>query len=146
MIYITSSSSDKKTGGTGFPKPVALVSAPVRLKPVALDLPNRWHRFSACGAQLGAQRLERKKGGLGKVEGDAVMLTPCLVCTAKAGEWRSTREANLQAATLVRKWFRPWNGSNELGDGWRTRRGRFGWEESTHGDRRRPDGDGAAQP
>ena len=97
---------------------------------------------SACGAQLGAQRPERKKGGLGNVEGDAVMLTPCLVCTAKAGEWRSTREANLQAATLVRKWFRPWNGSNELTDGWRTRRGRFGWEESTHGDRRRPDGDG----
>ena len=50
---------------------------------------------SACGAQLGAQRPERKKGGLGKVEGDDVMLTPCLVCTAKAGEWRSTREANL---------------------------------------------------
>ena len=40
MIYITSSSSDKKTSGTGFPKLVALVSAPVRLKPVALDLPN----------------------------------------------------------------------------------------------------------
>ena len=125
MIYITSSSSDKKTGGTGFPKPVALVSAPVRLKPVA--------PVSACGAQLGAQRPERKKGGLGKVEGDAVMHTPCLVCTAKVGEWRSTREANLQAATLVRKWFRPWNGSNELGDGWRTRRGRCGWKESTPG-------------
>ena len=87
MIYITSSSSDKKTGGTGFPKPVALVSAPVRLKPVA--------PVSACSAQLGAHRPERKKGGLGKVEGDAAMLTPCLVCTAKAKEWRSTREANL---------------------------------------------------
>ena len=55
-----------KTSGTGFTKPVAPVSA--------------------CGAQLGAQRPERKKGGLGKVEGDAVMLTPCLVCMAKAGE------------------------------------------------------------
>ena len=56
---------------------------------------------SACGAQLGAQRLERKKGGLGKVKGDAVMLTPCLVCTAKAGEWRSTREANLHVGEEV---------------------------------------------
>ena len=56
---------------------------------------------SSCGAQLGAQRPERKKGGLGKVEGDAVMLTPCLVCTAKAGEWRSTREANLHVGEEV---------------------------------------------
>jgi len=111
-----------KTGGTGFPKPVVPVSA--------------------SGTQIGAQRSEWKKEGLRKVEGDAVMLTPCLVCAKKAGEGRSTCEANLQAATLVRKWFRPWNGSNELGDEWRTRRGRFGWEESTHGDRRRPDGDG----
>ena len=134
MIYITSSSSDKKTGVTGFGTGQAKTGGTGFTKPVA--------PVSACGAQLGAQRPERKKGGLGKVEGDAVMLTPCLVCTAKAGEWRSTREANLQAAALVRKWFRPWNGSNELGDGWRTRLGRFGWEKSTHGDRRRPDGDG----
>ena len=76
-----------KTGGTGFPKPVVPVSAPVRLK---LVVP-----VSASGAQLGAQRPEWKKGGLGKVEGNAVMLTPCLVCAAKAKEWRSTREANL---------------------------------------------------
>jgi len=45
-----------KTGGTGFPKLVVPVSA--------------------SGAQIGAQHLEWKKEGLGKVEGDAVMLTP----------------------------------------------------------------------
>ena len=102
-----------KTGGTGFPKPVVPISA--------------------SGAQIGAQRSEWKKVGLGKVEGDAVMLTPCSVCAKKAGEGRSTCEANLQAATSMGKQFRPWNGSNELGNGWRTRRGRCGWKESTPG-------------
>ena len=72
---------------------------------------------SASDAQIGAQRSEWKKVGLGKVEGDAVMLTPCSVCAKKAGEGRSTCEANLQAATSMGKQFRPWNGSNELGDG-----------------------------
>ena len=83
MIYITSSSSDKKTGVTGFGTGQAKTGGTGFTKPVAL--------VSACGAQLDAQCPEWKKGGLGKVEGDAVMLTPCLVCTAKAGEWRSTR-------------------------------------------------------
>ena len=66
-----------KTGGTRFPKPVVPVSA--------------------SGAQIGAQRSEWKKEGLGKVEGDAVMLTPCSVGAMKAGKRRSTREAKLQA-------------------------------------------------
>ena len=73
---------------------------------------------SASDAQIGAQRSEWKKEGLGKVEGDAVMLTPCSVCAKKIGEGRLTCEANLQAATSMGKQFRPWNGSNE--DGWRT--------------------------
>jgi len=66
-----------KTGGTGFQIPVAPILA--------------------CSTQLGAPRPERKKGGLRKVEGDAVMLTPCSVGVAKAGKQRSTHEAKLQA-------------------------------------------------
>ena len=42
------------------------------------------------------QRPERKKEGLEKVEGDAVMLTPCSVCVATAREGRSTLGPNLQ--------------------------------------------------
>ena len=84
---------------------------------------------SACGAQLGAQRPERKKGGLGKVEGDAVMLTPCLVCTAKAGEWRSTCEAKLQAVAAVGEPISAGNRSNRLVEGWRKKLGRYSWKE-----------------
>ena len=83
MIYITSSSSDKKPGVTGFGTGQAKTGGTGFTKPVA--------PVSACGAQLGAQRPERKKGGLGKVEGDAVMLTPCLVCAEK--DRRTERDA-----------------------------------------------------
>jgi len=69
MIYITSSSSDKKTGGTEFPKPVALVSAPVRLKPVALDLPNQWHRFRLVAHNLVHSAQSRRMEGLGRLRG-----------------------------------------------------------------------------
>jgi len=69
MIYITSSSSDKKTGGTGFPKPVALVSAPVRLKPVALDLPNRWHRFRPVAHNLVHSAQNGRRESLGRLRG-----------------------------------------------------------------------------
>ena len=46
-----------------------------------------------------------------------MMLTPYSVCAKKAGEGRSTCEANFQAATSMGKQFQPWNGSNELGMG-----------------------------
>ena len=103
---------DYKTGGTGFRH---------------RSDQNRWHRISKTGGTgFGQRRTDWRPAlgmeeGLGKVEGDAVMLTPCSVCAKKAGEGRSTCEANLQAATSMGKQFRPWNGSNELGDGWRTR-------------------------
>ena len=56
-----------KTGGTGFLKPVVPVSAHGQAKTGGTDF--------GGDAQLGAQRPEQKKEGLGEVEGNAVMLT-----------------------------------------------------------------------
>ena len=60
-LYQFTPSSSNKNRQYRVTKPVALVLAPVSQKPVV--------PVSAGGAQLGAQRPERKKEGLEKVEG-----------------------------------------------------------------------------
>ena len=86
MIYTNCIYTLKITQKLGLSGQIPEVSGPQHPEypdawPESLDK-NWWHRISKTGgtdfggdAQLGAQRLEQKKEGLGEVEGNAVMLT-----------------------------------------------------------------------
>jgi len=100
---------------------VVPVSAPVTGKTGGTGFGLRrttWH--AAPGTEEGRAREGR---------GDAVMLTLCSVGAAKAGEWRSTCEAKLQAMAAVGEPILAGNRSNGLVEGWRMKLGWYSWKK-----------------